>query len=230
MLTKATIRLGDFFRGGVPEEKLGMLPSKLQLADLEREVSEVLENSNCRFFILIDRLDEGFENDEVGAAIVSAAIGVVSEFNQRFQFVRAVVFVRDNVNKAMEIHDPDYSRNVEGEVIRLHWNQQQLLRVVARRMDSVFNFGLENDQKVWDRAVADEGVGKELKGRDGFRKCLQFTLYRPRDLLSLLNQAYFAAGRSGRETLVFSDIEQTAKSISDISLEDLKKEYASVLP
>lgn len=53
-------------------------------------------------------------------------------------------------------------------------------------MKVAFNLDIEKDQRVWDRCTADD-----LKGRNGFKRCLQFTLYRPRDLLSLLNEAFF---------------------------------------
>ena len=231
VLDRAASRLRAHFKvDDAPEAALGEIPSDLELAELEREISEVFQKSKMNLYLLIDRLDEGFQNDQIGAAIVSAAISVISEYNQRFVPFRSVIFIRDNVNKAIENFDQDYSRNVEGEVIRLHWNQHQLLRMVSKRLNSVFEFDLENDQKIWDRAVADEGYGKELKGKAGFRKCLQFTLYRPRDLLSLLNQAFLVASREERQSLIFSDIEQTAKSISKTRFEDLKKEYASVIP
>ncbi|HCK0703769.1 TPA: ATP-binding protein, partial [Escherichia coli] len=59
---------------------------------------------------------------------------------------------------------------------------------------------------------------------------LQFTLYRPRDLLSLLNEAFFSAFRENRETIINTDLEYAAKSISMARLEDLWKEYQKIFP
>jgi hypothetical protein len=94
-------------------------------------------------------------------------------------------FLRDNIFRSLSKEDPDYSRNIEGQVIRLHWDWAQLLMLSAKRMKVAFNLDIEKDQRVWDRCTADD-----LKGRNGFKRCLQFTLYRPRDLLSLLNEAF----------------------------------------
>nr|WP_248698672.1 hypothetical protein [Escherichia coli] len=92
-------------------------------------------------------------------------------------------------------------------------------------MKVAFKLDIEKDQRVWDRCTADD-----LKGRNGFKRCLQFTLYRPRDLLSLLNEAFFSAFRENRETIINTDLEYAAKSISMARLEDLWKEYQKIFP
>jgi hypothetical protein len=212
------------------EEIIGDLHNGLELGELEQAFSALLKASSVKFFILIDKLDEGYENDESGAAIVSGAIAVVAELNKRHDTVRPVIFQRDNILRAVQKFDPDYTRNIEGEVISLHWDSFQLLNLVAKRLNSAFSLGIENAQKIWDRCTANEGNGRELQGSDGFKKCLQFTLYRPRDLLSLLNQAFFNAAREDRGTIVLRDVEKTAKTISGNRLDDLKKEYSSIIP
>lgn len=212
------------------EDAIGALHQKLALAELEDAFSSLLTQSCMRFFILIDKLDEGYENDEGGAAIISGAIAISAEFNKKYTPVRVVIFQRDNIIRAVQKYDPDYTRNIEGEVLTIHWDTYQLQNLVAKRLNAAFGLKLENTQKIWDRSTANEGPGRELQGIDGFKKCLQFTLYRPRDLLSLLNQAFFNAGREQRNVIVLSDIERTAKTISNNRLDDLKKEYVSIIP
>ncbi|HEE9787295.1 TPA: ATP-binding protein [Enterobacter soli] len=212
------------------EIKIGGLHNFLEIDDLEVALDNLLKNSPVRFCILIDRMDEGYENDEGGAAIVSGAISVSSEFNKRYDHIRAVMFQRDNILRSVQKFDPDYTRNIEGEVITIHWDTYQLQNLVTKRLNSAFNLNLENAQKIWDRCTADEGYGRELKGLDGFKKCLQFTLFRPRDLLSLLNQAFYNAAREERKTIILTDLEKTAKIISGTRLDDLKKEYSSIIP
>lgn len=231
MLSHAITRIAPILKKGEAAEALiGSLPQLLDLHQLELDFAHLIDEAKINFYILIDRLDEGFENDEIGAAIVSGAVTAISETNKRYQAVRPVLFLRDNVNRSISRFDPDYTRNIEGEILRVHWDQFQLLNLVSRRLDKAFNLNIQNDQKVWDRCTADEGPDRELKGRDGFRKCLQFTLYRPRDLLSLLNQSFYQAGREGRTTIVLKDVEQTAKTISETRLEDLQKEYSAIFP
>src|SRR5262249_33489894 len=69
-----------------------------------------------------------------------------------------------------------------------------------------------------------------LEGQEGFLKCLKLTLYRPRDVLSLLNGAWQVTCAQGRDALIDTDIEATATRISRTRLQDLIKEYEQVLP
>lgn len=231
MLSHSISRISPLIKKGTsPEEIIGSLPQLLDLHLLETEFLNLLNASNLNFYLLIDRLDEGFENDEIGTAIVSGTATAISEINKRYTNIRPVLFLRDNVNRSISHFDPDYTRNIEGEILRIHWDQFQLLNLVSRRLDKAFSLNIQNDQKVWDRCTADESTDRELKGKEGFRKCLQFTLYRPRDLLSLLNQAFYQAGRENRTIIVLKDIESTAKTISETRLEDLQKEYSAIFP
>ena len=209
---------------------IGNLRDDLLIDELEYFLVELVDKYNPNFYLLIDRLDEGYENDYIGAAVISGIISVIAEMNKKYERVRAVVFLRDNVLRLIQKFDPDYTRNIEGEVISIHWDSQKLLTLVAKRLNSALNLKLENSQKIWDRCTADTGTGRELKGEDGFKKCLQFTLYRPRDLLSLLNKAFFFANCDNRNTIIIDDVETTAKEISSSRLEDLKKEYSKIVP
>jgi hypothetical protein len=229
--TKLIRKVVPFLKTDIQVELLiGSLNSDLQIPELEKDLVKLFEFSETKFYILVDRLDEGYENDETGAAIIAGVIALVSEFNKKFEHVRPLLFQRDNIIRSVAKFDPDYTRNIEGEVIRIHWDTYQLLNLVTKRLNNVFHLGIENNQKIWDRCTANEGPDRELQGKIGFKKCLQFTLYRPRDLLSLLNQSFYEAGKVNRDVIVLSDVEKTAKNISETRLEDLTKEYKSIIP
>lgn len=69
-----------------------------------------------------------------------------------------------------------------------------------------------------------------MRGREGFRLALKLTLYRPRDILVLLNEALLRAHSHGRKEIVLEDINYTAKTISTNRLNDLHKEYEYIFP
>ncbi|TAL93379.1 MAG: ATP-binding protein [Paraburkholderia sp.] len=225
LLTKCRHIAKTFLSSASPEEAVGDLPINLDLNHIENKVLSLTSTSERRFVLLMDRLDEGYEPDEIGIGIITGLVYASIELNKRSEKIRPIIFLRDNIYRAVAKEDPDYSRNIEGQVIRLHWDWAQLLLLAASRMRVCFGLDVEKDQRIWDRCTAGE-----LQGRDGFKHCLQFTLYRPRDLLSLLNEAFYSASRQSRSTAVFSDLEFAAKSISVARLEDLWKEYQKVFP
>lgn len=224
-LTKCRKIAKSFLSIDSPEEAIGDLPLNLELASIEESVLKLLSKSDRRVVILMDRLDEGYEPDAIGIGIIAGLAYAAVELNQKSAFIRPIIFLRDNVFRALAKEDPDYSRNIEGQVIRLHWDWALLLLLAAKRMKVTFQLDIEKDQRVWDRCTAGD-----LQGRDGFKKCLQFTLYRPRDLLSLLNESFFCSFRHGRSTAILEDLEYAAKSISVARLEDLWKEYQKIFP
>lgn len=225
LLTRCRAIAKAFLSLQSPEEAVGDLPGNLDLSQIEERVLDVIGRSDRRFILLMDRLDEGYEPDPVGIGIITGLVYASIELNKRSGKIRPIIFLRDNIYRAVAKEDPDYSRNIEGQVMRLHWDWAQLLVLATSRMKVSFKINLEKDQRIWDRCTAGD-----LQGRDGFKRCLQFTLYRPRDLLSLLNEAYFCASRDGRSTAVLSDLEYAARAISVARLEDLWKEYQKVFP
>lgn len=213
-----------------PEFALGFLAADLRLQDIEKFIEKHIQSKRNNIHILVDKLDEGYENDEIGAAIVSGTILSGVELNKKFEKVRVIIFQRDNIIRSVARYDDDYTRNIEGELIRIHWDVRQLFNLVTKRINSSLNLDLENTRKIWDRVTADQGFGNELKGEEGFKKCLQFTLYRPRDIISLLNKAFYQSLSEERMILVMKDIEVAAKMISKARLDDLQKEYYTIFP
>ena len=97
--------------------------------------------------------------------------------------------------------------------------------MVCKRIRAAFSMAGESDVKVWNAITR-----AELHGREGFKRCLRLTLYRPRDVIALLNAAIEQAKRQQRTVLVEADFHESSKQISTTRFDDLSKEYAHVFP
>lgn len=215
---------------GVPtEEFIAHLSDMLDAAAIERELRKVLDASRP-IRILVDRLDEGFDPSTAGIAFIdgalTAAIDIATIFRTK---IRPLMFLRDNIFRAVAYHDQDYARNIEGQTLRIHWDVNTLFYMVCNRLRAAFNDKQQNNKRLWNRYVSHELVDEE-----GFKHCLKFTLYRPRDILILLNSAFENASKRDLTSLVttigLTDIEKSAKTISDNRLDDLRKEYRHIFP
>jgi Cdc6-like AAA superfamily ATPase len=205
--------------------RISEIPALLEVNQLQDAVNDALTELKHSVVIMIDRVDEGYEPDELGVALVDALVLAAIDMNSRVDQVRVTLFLRDNMARAVEQLDPDYSRNIEGQTLRLHWEEGQLFSMICNRLRLAFGIEAESDLKVWNRCTA-----RGLEGRDGFKKCLRLTLYRPRDILALLNDAFHVAARENRQQIIDNDVEQTAQQISRNRLDDLYKEYSVILP
>lgn len=208
-----------------PEQLIADLAEKLSLSQIDRALDECLQNLGFQAVIFIDRLDEGYELTDVSVGFVDGIVSATVEFNAKHKQVRALLFLRDNMFRTIAKRNPDYSRNIEGQVLRLHWSEYDLMNMVCERLRFAFDIPKEETNKVWNRCVS-----KELKGREGFKKCLQLTLYRPRDILLLLNEAFYVAGKGNREQVIPEDLRDAGKTISVSRLDDLQKEYSAIIP
>ena len=166
-----------------PDERIASLSQSLHLTAVETALKDACTHINTSVVFIIDRLDEGYAPDHKGTGLVAGLVHAAIDLKIKITGVKSVIFLRDNIFRAVQQLDPDYSRNIEGSVLRLHWDFHSLWRFAASRLQHAFHLQQEPTVKIWNTCTAGD-----MKGRDGFLKCLQHTLYRPRDLLALLNQ------------------------------------------
>ena len=161
----------------MPEERISDLSKSLDLTKVEAALTESCSETKHTVVFLIDRLDEGYEPDDSGIGLVDGLVQAAIDIKTRIPGIKSVIFLRDNIFRAVQMHDPDYSRNIEGHVLRLHWDTDSLLEFATKRLKIAFNIKHEASQRIWNHCT-----GNELKGREGFNRCLKLTLYRPSTL------------------------------------------------
>ena len=209
-----------------PQSRIAELSDELELDLLEEVLIEALDKSNVQYVLFADKLDEGYSPDNLGVAIVDGFVQTVIDIKSRLEEkVVAFAFVRDNIYRAIAKLDPDFTRNIEGQILRLHWDEYNLFNLVCNRIRVAFNSKTEKSIRLWNEFTA-----KDLRGADGFRTALKLTLYRPRDILVLLNEAFLRANSQDRKHIILDDIEITAKTISINRISDLHKEYEYIFP
>lgn len=203
------------------------LPSSIsRITDIEKintVVVEILQETNRTAIILLDKLDEGLVLKKIPASIVGGLAFASGKFSECGDDIYVCAYVRDNIFRLLSRFDRDFSRNIESCALRLRWDEESLFVFITNRIRKALSLNAENNLKVWNR-FAHRG----LKDREGFKRCLRNTLFRPRDLLALLNSAYIIATRSSRAEIIEEDIEKAAYSISQTRLNDLVKEYDEV--
>lgn len=209
-----------------PEVIIGDLAEHLQLSTILQSLKDILETSSKTAVILIDRLDEGWTPDEIGIGVTDGLVHGTGELRDKLEgSVLAYIFLRDNIYRSIQRFDTDFSRNIEPKVLRLHWHPQELLYLTTSRIRHAFHIDKESSIKIWNAFTENE-----LHGISGFKGILKNTLYRPRDVIALLNNALYIAQKQSRNTITKTDISSAAETISRSRLDDLGKEYGSVFP
>ena len=204
----------------------GEIASFFKIEQLQKSINKSLLTIHKSIYFLFDGLDEGWSPNESATAVLGGLASCAADLLDKRSEIQIILFVRDNIFRSLNYFDNDFSRHIEGNTIRLAWDDQSLLHLISNRLRVSLNLEkIENDIKVWNRFAH-----KDLKNREGFRNCLSYTLYRPRDIIVLLNSTFIYVSRSGRSEIVKEDIELASKQISKDRLNDLLKEYHIVFP
>jgi hypothetical protein len=130
-LTKMRRKMDLLSSNQSPESLIGELAQRLQLSTLATELGTCLSTLNEFVYILIDRLDEGYEANEFGIGLIDGILHASIEANRSLPNTCAFIFLRDNIFRTIAKFDADYSRQIEGQVIRLHWDEYHLLNFIA---------------------------------------------------------------------------------------------------
>ena len=209
-----------------PIELPGEIAFYYKIEKLQKAINNSLLTINKFVYFMFDGLDEGWSPNELSTAVLGGLASCSADFLDKKSEIQTLLFVRDNIFRSLNYFDNDFSRHIEGNTIRLAWDDQSLLHLIANRLRVSLKLeNIENDIKIWNRfAHAD------LKNRDGFKSCLSYTLYRPRDIIVLLNTTFTYVARSGRHGIIKDDVELSSKQISKDRLNDLLKEYRVVFP
>lgn len=211
------------------EEIIAALSDGLEINSIERALRKAIENG-AKAYILIDRLDEGFDPNKSNVAFIDGAVNAAIDLSTIFDgSIKPIIFLRDNIFRAVAHYDHDFTRNIEGQTLRLHWDVGNLFYLVCNRIRAAFGDETQNNKRLWNRFVS-----HDLQGDEGFRQCLKLTLYRPRDILILLNSAFENASKretsAAQASISLADLEKSAKIISENRLDDLYKEYKHIFP
>ena len=208
-----------------PEARIGDLADRLKIQEVEQSIEEIAKETPQELVILIDCLDEGYQPDHTGIGVIDGLIQGAIDVKAKPLGVKPFIFLRDNIFRSVQHLDKDYSRNIEGSVLRLHWDERALYNFVTKRIRVAFSIPQESSNRVWDSVTTGD-----LKGNAGFQSILRMTLHRPRDVLSLLNEAFFQTSRLGHHKIDLKDVEDAGKSISKARLSDLVAEYHALFP
>jgi hypothetical protein len=153
---------------------------------------------NIRIKILFDDLDLMFENNTPSESELKSMfelIRIVRDYNTNIfekQNVKIIVFLRSDIVSILESKYPDSAKIFSSYILRISWYSQQIYNQ-GRNSELPLQRFIEDRIA---RATSDIGKNEALKWttlfdaefRDSFKYVLDFTLFRPRDLLLFLNK------------------------------------------
>lgn len=201
-----------------------------QLADLNR-VLELLSNvDNAEkyvgtYYILIDRLDEKWVDEEIRFDLIRALIECLRTFN-KIPNLKAVVAIREDVLERVvqETRDIGFQREkYDDYFLRVIWTEDQLKEVVRKRFNLLYRRKYTSDNVTFHDVFRNK-IGQ----KDPLDYILERTLYRPRDVISFINECFERA--QGDKEVTARVVKEAESEYSRIRMQALIQEWQSAFP
>jgi hypothetical protein len=197
------------------------------LTQIVELVRDVLDDHVCRYYIAVDKLDEGWVDDRFKAQLIKALIEVASTF-QQVRNLKIIVAVRyDLLDRVFaEARGTGVQKEkFQGLFLDLRWSKHQLTTVLDKRINYLIRSRYSKSEHVNARDVFPKAINKR---HDALDWMLERTLLRPRDLIALVNS--FIRNSEGSATISASVMKAAEGEYSRGRLEALCSEWEIVYP
>ncbi|MDJ0733220.1 MAG: hypothetical protein QNJ47_03890 [Nostocaceae cyanobacterium] len=192
------------------------LDSKLEfLASYLQKIIQYF--SEYKFYILVDKVDEIWDNDISSDKMVIGLLMAAKQINQIFDNTFCTVFLRSDIYEQLQFFDKDKLR---GDEVAVTWTQEKLPEVILERARTSTKNKEIKSVNFWS-----EYFTEEINTEKTSDFILSHTLMRPRDIIQLCNLCVDTARREGGNVVESKHIIQAIDVYSNWKLNDLTGEY-----
>ncbi|WP_189070550.1 P-loop ATPase, Sll1717 family [Deinococcus radiotolerans] len=188
--------------------------------------TEILQDRQKRYYITIDKLDEGWVNDDLRYHLIKSLIEVARDLNNRISNLKIVIALRrDLIARVFEkTQDSGFQEEKFNSLyIDLRWSPRELESLLKLRVDKMIS------SRPTSRQISMKDI---LPGSVNNVPPLEYlitrTMLRPRDLIIFFNLC--AKHAAGKPKIAASDITQAEIEYSQSRLEALQYEWGTDYP
>lgn len=207
------IHLGKEVVNGVQLEKLARI---IQLLS-----DDIFTDQQKKTYIVIDRLDENWVEDNLRYKLIKALIETIKKF-KKIENVKIVFTLRvDLLNRVIEkTKDAGFQREkYESMFLRVEWKKDQLKRMLDLRINHLLK-----NRYTKDDVYFDDIFPSTIERSPAADYIIERTLLRPRDAIIFINECLIAA--QGKTQITGEIIKSAEKTYSSNRLESLTYEWS----
>lgn len=191
--------------------------------------------------IYIDDIDRGWTASVDAIKNISALLNAMRDIGGQEPRIRFRIGLRSDVYFLVRTSDESTDK-IERNVIWLRWTNDQVLRMVAKRVATFFKMNITQaqidkmDQIDITRTILSKVIEPEFKGKGHWDSrpihnvLLSLTRARPRDLIKLFHLSAKRTHQKGAMMITSTYLEDIFETYSQERLQDIINEYKSELP
>lgn len=179
-----------------------------RLGDLVKIMAEKIfgDQQKC-YYVLIDRLDEQWVENDLRYRLIQALIETVRSF-RKIRTVKIIICLREDLLERVFKYTRSsgfQEEKYEDNIIPIRWNEADLFKAVDSRINSLFKRKYTRNNVGFDD-IFPKAIGHEKRV---FNYLLQRTQYRPRDIIAFINLIFrHSAGKPNISKLSIDNAEQ----------------------
>ena len=187
---------------------------------------DIFNNKQEKYYIVIDRLDENWVDDNLRYRLVRALIESIKAF-RKIRTVKLIIALRSDLLERVYKYTRSggfQEEKYEDFNIQINWRREQLLALVNKRLNEMYR-----------RQYTGESVDfydifpkKYRQGKSCFDHLLARTQYRPRDIIAFINEILIAV--EGKADITANDIDKAEMEYSKKRLQALCTEWQDEHP
>ena len=167
------------------------------LKDIVKKILSYQDIKNKEYWLLFDDLDVDYEikNDECNNSIISL-LRIAKSYNNEIlkdSTAKVIVFIRKDIRDILISKYNDSAKLINASEIPINWftkedneNNIPLKKLVNKRIE--LNFKQNNIEYDKDDPWTTLITSQNIKGKTSFKHVLDFTFYRPRDIITFLDK------------------------------------------
>jgi hypothetical protein len=205
--------------------------------DQQKTASGELRSIN----IYIDDIDRGWKANPEDITNISALLNAIRDIGGRHPRIRFRIGLRSDVYFLVRTSDESTDK-IEGNVIWLRWINDDILRLLAKRIATFFKLPYTQqsidklDQGQITNLILTQVIEPRFSGKGKWENrpvhkiLLSLTRARPRDLVKLFRLAAKSAHRRNSNIISSQDLNGIFEMYSQDRLQDIINEFKSELP
>ena len=198
-----------------------------ELADIIDTVDHILDDPQRPYYLIIDRLDEGWVEESLRYRLIRALIETVRDFIDVRNLKIVVAIRHDLLERVFSLtRDPGFQEEKYRSLyLDLSWTPAQLTDIIDRRLNQLVKF------RYGKIALTHRDVLPTLKGqrhKPAMEYMLDRTFMRPRDIIVFFN--YCVTEAIGSEHITLQNLKAAEGLYSEDRLKSLQYEWQSDYP
>jgi hypothetical protein len=158
--------------------------------------NDVFDRRFDNYYIVIDRLDEGWVDDKIRFKLIKSLIETVRTF-KKVQSIKVILALRTDLLYRLILNssDPGFQEEKYRSLyLNLHWTREQLTRLLDKRVS--FMFCRQYTRQ--DVALSDIMPKNQMNKRSALDYILDRTFQRPREAIMFVNECIAGSEGSSR--------------------------------